>query len=168
MPLGGARQHAGGSPTAFLSISGSGGDAYRGVVITPTLTMGETTVEIRGHQDCTTDNTSQPVRRCSDISPATAQSATIRFSYLASEANGNGEGSVNVFRWTGSGWLAAGGAPSHSSGADPRWVEVPDVSAYSPFVLDDQTPPFACKALGPAAAQALSRYRRFWLSRCCC
>jgi hypothetical protein len=138
------------------------------VVITPTLTMGETTVEIRGHQDCTTDNTSQPVRRYFDISPATAQSATIRFSYLASEANGNGEGSVNVFRWTGSGWLAAGGAPSHSSGADPRWVEVPDVSAYSPFVLDDQTPPFACKALGPAAAQALSRYRRFWLSRCCC
>ena len=126
--------------THFLHVTGSGGDAYRGVEITPAAQMGPTTVEIRGNQECTTDNTSQPVQRCFDLAPTNEESATIRFYYLPAEANGNAENSVNAFHWDGSNWQPAGGTPSHSSGADPRWVEVPDVTNYSPFVLDNQVP----------------------------
>ena len=121
--------------TTFLDIGG-----YGGVTIDPAGNMGPTTVAIRGSQDCTTDPSSQPVQRCFDIKPDTPQTATITFYYAPGEANGNEEDAVNAYRWTGSAWEPAGGTPSHSSGADPRWVEVPDVSSYSPFVLDSQTP----------------------------
>jgi hypothetical protein len=123
---------------ASTSFFGTGG--YGGVTITPAGNMGTTTVEIRGNQNCTTDNTSQVVQRCFDITPTTSQAATIRFYYAPSEANGNPENGVSAYHWNGTGWDLEMGAYTRSSGADPRWVEVTGVTNYSPFVLDDVTP----------------------------
>jgi hypothetical protein len=129
----------------FLEISNGNGEfAYRGVEITLTdatnNNMGDVVVEIRGNQDCTTNNASQPVRRCFDIEPETPRTATIRFYYSPGEANENAENAVNVYHWNDGSWDLENGTYTHSSGADPRWVEVTGVSNYSPFVLDNQTP----------------------------
>ncbi|MBE2224360.1 MAG: carboxypeptidase regulatory-like domain-containing protein, partial [Anaerolineae bacterium] len=123
------------SPTTFLGMGG-----YGGVEINPSGSMGNTTVEIRGNQDCTTNPTSQPVQRCFNISPATSQTATIRFYYLPGEANGNPENGVNVYHWNGGSWDLQTGTTTHSSGGDPRWVQVTGVSNFSPFVLDNGLP----------------------------
>lgn len=127
--------------THFLRIQNSAGDQtrYQGVEITPAGAMGSTTVRIRGNRDCTV-NPEPVVRRCFDIAPGSPQNATIRFYYLTAEANGNPEATVNAFRWNGTAWTAAGGIPTTSSGADPRWIEVPDVVNYSPFVLASAVP----------------------------
>ncbi|MCA9980063.1 MAG: S8 family serine peptidase, partial [Anaerolineales bacterium] len=121
--------------TTFLGMGG-----YGGVEITPAGNMGLTTVVIRGNQNCTTDNSSAAVQRCFDIAPTTDQVATIRFYYLPGEANGNAENGVGVYHWNGAGWDLEAGTVTHSSGADPRWVQVTGVSNYSPFVLDDVAP----------------------------
>ena len=121
--------------TTFL---GTGG--YGGVEINPAGNMGLTTVLIRGNQNCTTDNTSQSVQRCFNITPDTDQTATIRFYYGIDEANGNPENGVSVYHWNGTAWDLEMGTYDHSSGDDPRWVEVTGVSNYSPFVLDNVVP----------------------------
>jgi hypothetical protein len=127
--------------TSFLHITGSGGDAYRGLeIISPAGNMGTTTVEIRGNQDCTSNPTSQPVQRCFDIAPTTNQSATVRFYYLPGEANSNPEDGVSVYHWNGASWDLQGGTYTRSSGGNPRWVQVTGVSDYSPFVLANATP----------------------------
>jgi hypothetical protein len=125
----------------FLEIADANGMVkYHGVEITNTASssMGNVTVQVAGNRDCTSDNTSQPVRRCFSITPTTARTTNIKFWYLQAEANSNTETSVKAYHWNGSGWSLGGTAFTCSStgGAD-RWVEVTNVSNYSPFVLDD-------------------------------
>ena len=132
-----------GIATPFLTIQNAAATLtkYQGLVLTPTGgNMGSTTVTVKGNRTCTTDPTSATVRRCFDITPTTSNAATIRFYYLAAEANGNAENGTSVYHWTGSGWSMEGGAYSYSSGGDPRFVEVTGVSSFSPFVLDDIAP----------------------------
>jgi subtilisin len=135
--------------THFLHIQNDDGSTtqYRGVEITPSGNMGDTTVEIRGNQNCTTDNTSQPVQRCFDIAPGTAQTAAIKFWYLDGEANANTAAGVRVFRWNNPGWQPIGVHPTDYSYDDsvPGYlgVQVTGVSQYSPFVLDDSVTPTA-------------------------
>lgn len=141
--------------TRFMHIQNAAADTdkYEGVDITPTGgAMGDTTVAIRGNQNCTTDNTSQPVQRCFDIAPTTSNAATVRFYYNTAEANGNAENAVNIFHWNGASWDLEAGTTTRSSGANPRWVQVTGVANYSPFVLDNLMPTAVTLAQSEATA----------------
>lgn len=129
--------------TRFMYIQNEAGDTdkYAGVDITPTGgAMNNTTVQVSGNQNCTTDNTSAAVQRCFDISPATTNAATIRFYYNLGEANGNLENATNIYHWNGTIWNLELGTITRSNGADPRWAQVTNVTNYSPFALDNSIP----------------------------
>lgn len=122
--------------TVFLNVST---DKYYGVEINPgSADMGMTTVNIKENQACNTTDTL--VRRCFDITPTTAQNATVKFWYLNSEANGNTPGSMLVYRWTGSAWSQETGTYTRGTGGSYEWVQVTDVDQYSVFGLDDAAP----------------------------
>lgn len=127
-----------GEGVALVAVQDAGGGAprYRGVVITPTAgALGQTTVRIRGGQACTTQGEpGDTVDRCFDIATDDVAS-TVRFYYLASEAQGD-PGMMKVWHWTGSAWEEAGASQQTGGDGQPYyWVEVTDVDSFSPFVL---------------------------------
>ncbi len=127
--------------TRFLHITGSGGDAYYGVDITPADAMGLTTVEIRGNQATGCNQGDQLAQRCFDISPTTPQEATVRFWYLHAENNGEDVPTMKAYHWNGGSWdqLDADGELRGTEGPY-EWVEVDNVDSYSPFGLADGSP----------------------------
>jgi hypothetical protein len=129
-----------GGPCSFLSIQNAAGNStiYHGLIITPTSSMGVTSVAIAGHQICNTAAAlHSPVLRCYDITPTNAVTATITFFYQNSEANNNA--GPAAWHHTGSGWEYEN-SPLRAGNGDWHFVQAVGVDAYSPFGLDDQTP----------------------------
>jgi len=132
-----------GRTTAFLSLTNASGAQEKtyGVEITPTSgNMGSTTVSITANTECTVGgDPSDTVNRCFDITPTTAQTADIRFYYRASELDGQDPDDIQVWRWSGGSWVAAGTVTGRGQNpAGYHWVEVSGVSSYSPFTLSDE------------------------------
>jgi hypothetical protein len=128
--------------TSFLHITDSTAaiDKYRGLDITPAAAMGDTMVEIMGNQSACSSQPADPlIGRCLDISPATPASATLRFWYTEAERAGQDASALVVWHF-GGGWQQAGTNPSRSetgpecTSGPSCWVQVEQVSAYSPFV----------------------------------
>ncbi len=137
--------------TGFLNVPNAAGDdyAYYGLTITPEgAGLGATTVEVKGHQACTTDDPGDTVDRCFSITPTSAQAATVRFYYLESEQDGFNPASVEPWHWNGTSWDPAGTGTTRGSTGDYRWCEVSGVSAYSPFVLRSGSAPTALTLAG--------------------
>jgi len=99
--------------------------------------MGNTVVSIRGNQNCGSAGTlPATVKRCYEITPTTSRTATVRFYYRSSEANGNT--TPNAYHWNGSSWDALPDVSRGGSG-DAMWVQA-TATSYSPFTLKDNQP----------------------------
>jgi hypothetical protein len=128
------------STVEFLHITNASGDTdkYCGVIINTSGNMADTTVSIKGNQNCGTAGTlGSTVKRCYGITPTTSQTATVTFYYLDSEANSNT--APNVYHWNGSSWVLQTYDAQDTSG-DPNWVRASGISSYSPFALSDNEP----------------------------
>jgi hypothetical protein len=122
---------------------------YGGLLLDPnTDNMGNTTVVIRGNQDCT-NAAGDTVKRCFDIAPSannTGTGKTVTYFFDQSEQSGNACDSMNAFHYTGPAtWVALTLDTSYDTdgrmcGADPRSVRVTGVTAFSPFVLNVNQP----------------------------
>ncbi|MEM7114570.1 MAG: M12 family metallo-peptidase [Chloroflexota bacterium] len=152
-----------GDTTNFLEIYNKAGDVpskYYGTRITPTSTgLGSTTVEIGGHQECTT-NTSDPILdRCYDISPTNHNSATIRYYYTSGELNGQTWDSLKLWDWNSGAWVElASGTDTYGGGCGTTlgcWGEWDGIATYSPMVLGTTTAPTGSPA-GTCSAPTLS------------
>ncbi len=132
--------------TDILRIRNSAGtaDAYLGVAITPASGMGDVTVEIQGNQTAGCNSEDTLIHRCFDIAPATSASATIRFWYLNSERNGYDPANMQVWHWNGSSWdVQDNGGEVRGTVGSYEYVEVDNVSSYSPFGLRGKPRPIA-------------------------
>jgi subtilisin family serine protease len=131
-----------GLPTRFFDLSNASKaqSKYFGIDITPSGSMGNTTVEVRGNSQCTTTDPSDTINRCYEITPTTSQTSTIRFYYLSTELDGQDPATLKVWHWNpASGWQAAGSVLSRNSlYVDKYWVEVNGVNTYSPFTLSEK------------------------------
>jgi len=130
--------------TMFGLEDGGGGTTYPGVEIqdTGSTAMGSTTVTIRGAQNCTTNSASAPVQRCFDIAPSGEPpvQGNLRLYYTSGEANGTAETSAAIYHWNGASWDLLGADATSAGGGASRWVQVNNVSAFSPFLVDDVAP----------------------------
>jgi hypothetical protein len=106
---------------------------YGGVIITPTAgSLATTTVRLKGDQTCSPG----AVMRCFEIQPTNPMSATLRFSYLGSEANGNSAPNVYVLNGT-----QYDALPSTQGGSGQNLFAQGDGgSQYGKFVLKDSQP----------------------------
>jgi hypothetical protein len=129
-------QAVAGSVTGFFDMGG-----YGGVRLGPLgQNLGDTTVSIRGNQDCTT-TPGETVLRCFDISPQIMPTTgiSITFAFADSELSGNDCATTNVYHWNGSGWQLL--VPSSRDCSQPlNFVTVENVTSFSPFILQDETP----------------------------
>jgi hypothetical protein len=132
-----------GSTTRYLYIQDDAAstDKYYGVDITPEgSALGNTTVTVRGNQsECSAGY--HLINRCFDLTPGSAQPATIRFWYLDSEKGAEYPSLMSPYHWNGGSWQALNlaGTPRGSVGSY-HWVEAVEVSSYSPFGLSDADP----------------------------
>lgn len=144
--------------TAFLRIQNAAAaeDKYFGVEITPTSgDMESVEVVIRGGQTCgASGNLSDGVQRCYDITPTTAQTATVRFYYRDVEANGNSAPAIYHYSGSGSVWEMESGI-THGGSGEGLWAQATGIDAYSPFALADATPT-AVTLLSSAATTPVS------------
>lgn len=127
-----------GATTDILHIPNSAGtaDAYLGVAVTPASSMGDVTVEIQGNQAGGCNSEDSLIHRCFDIAPAASATATIRFWYLNSESNGYDPANMQVWHWNGSNWdVQDNGGEVRGTIESYEYVEVDNVSSYSPFGL---------------------------------
>ena len=104
--------------------------------------LGSTTVRIRGNQDCTNGASGSSVKRCFDIAPTNTSGldATMRLYFSASELGSTTCSGMQVWRWNGSSWEAAGTVNDNQCTTEPYYVEVTGVSSFSPFVSDNNDP----------------------------
>ncbi|MBM4457732.1 MAG: hypothetical protein FJ011_08215 [Chloroflexi bacterium] len=122
---------------SFLNVSSG---TYYGLVITPTTSMGSTTVTIYGEQAC-----SEPpnigtggtlIKRCYVIAPTSTANATTKFWYDTTyESNGLSQSAVQIFHEETSPqlWRLQGDRSYGSSGSDNfRYVQV-GTTSYSRF-----------------------------------
>jgi hypothetical protein len=148
------------STTTFLNIKNADGSADRffGLTLTPEMggstpagDMGNTTVTIRGNQNCTGGS---GVKRCFDISPTTPQNATVRLYYTNAELNGQTYNALKLWHWS-AGWAQAGDTYTYSAtcstGQINCWIEAKNVSAYSPFGIGSSKQPTAVRMQSFAA-----------------
>ena len=119
-----------------------GADKYHGVEIATSTNLGDVTVSIKGNQnpDCTTGPGSF-VKRCFGISTtATPATANVKYWFTVDELNGIDLARLNVYHWaTATGWTALGNDGTGSAGSD-SYVQVNNVSSFSPFVLSTDLP----------------------------
>lgn len=131
----------GSSDVTFFNTGG-----YGGVTLNANDTgdgskdLGNTTVGVRGNQDCT-DVIGETVERCFDISPAntTGRDATITFYFAGSELSGNDCNTLTAYHWNGNSWDALN-TGSHACSMEPYSVQATGVSELSPFVLKKEEP----------------------------
>jgi hypothetical protein len=142
-----------GSTTQFLRITNAAGDAtkYHGVDITPDGDMGATVVEIRGNQGaCTSDPGDALFTRCYDVTPGSPQNADVRFWFTEAERNDQDAHALVLWHWGGLTWDQPGDGYTYSEDAETCtsgggtacWLEVSNISSFSPFASgDDGDPP---------------------------
>lgn len=121
----------------FLRIKDAAGAAtrYWGVDIAPSASMGYTAVTVRGNQTCEADGAG--VRRCYDVTPATASPSTLTLYYAPEEANG--VAFPAGYHWSGSTWEGPMAGTCGSCGP-ALFVIVQGVTAYSAFSVRDGSP----------------------------
>ncbi|MBN1889656.1 MAG: S8 family serine peptidase [Thermoflexales bacterium] len=155
-----------GKAVEFTAIGdGANNSRYLGLVITPTASMGDVQVSVRGNQSCGDNGTQlQAVQRCYEISPTHSVAATITFYYSSVEANGNL--TPTVYHWNESGheWEALNPTLNGSQG-DALWVQAV-VSDYSPFSLKNSPVPttITLRTVTQAGSSWLSELRR-WIAQ---
>lgn len=108
--------------------------------------LGSTTVTIRGNRDCSAGMNT--IKRCYaiDATNNAGRSATVKLAYYttpANEENGLTCGTLEMYRWDGGAWLAAGNTPTYSCGGTTRTVQKVGVANFSPFVLAGPAGPTA-------------------------
>jgi hypothetical protein len=126
---------------AFLNLASG---AYYGVELDPegAESMGSTTVTIYGEQTCPTPPSLgvTAIKRCFDIAPTTATTATVKFWYDATnELNGNTPGSEKAYYQESGLWREAKGTYTRATGAFNS-VQVTGVATFSRFALTSNTP----------------------------
>ncbi|MCX6032064.1 MAG: LamG domain-containing protein [Chloroflexi bacterium] len=130
------------SGAAFLWFGGYGGVSISGA------NLGNTTVTIKGNQDCTTTH-GETVLRCFDIAPTTTGgSARVQFYFAGSELSGNDCNALNAYHRTGSAWQllpldtswGVDGRVCPGEDSAPYSVRVYPVTEFSPFVLKSGSP----------------------------
>jgi hypothetical protein len=134
---------SGSSDVTFFNTGGYGGITLNA----ETVDLGDTTVEIRGNQDCTI-TAGETVKRCFKITPTNAASrdATITFFFTDSELTaGNTCSTLNAYHWNDSSWDALTLDTTYAtSGRDcsstPRSIRVKDVTSFSEFALKSSVP----------------------------
>ncbi len=125
--------------TVFLYTGGYGGVSIVGA------DLGNTTVTIRGNQDCT-PTPGETVRRCFDIAPTnTSGPATVQFSFAGSELAGNDCNTLNAYHRTGGAWQlltldTSWGGDGRVCESEPYSVRVTGVTDFSPFALKSGSP----------------------------
>lgn len=134
-------QTVGTASVAFLNLSSG---TYRGVELDPSglISLGSTTVTIYGEQSCPTPPSLgvTTIKRCFDIAPATATTATVKFWYDATnELNFNTQGSEKAYYQEGGLWHEATGTYTRASGTFNS-VQVDGVSVFSRFALTSNPP----------------------------
>jgi hypothetical protein len=121
---------------------------YGGLLLDPnTDNMGNTTVVIRGNQDCT-NAAGDTVKRCFDIAPSsnnTSQGKTVTYFFDQSEESGNACSSLNAYHYAAGTWTPLTldltyGTNGRSCDVDPRSVRAVNVTTFSPFVLNQDAP----------------------------
>jgi hypothetical protein len=128
--------------TRFMHITDSAGavDKYFGVDVTPSASMGATTVEIRGNQ-AACDQNNELIHRCFDLAPGAPQIAIVRFWYLNSERGAEEVSLMQAYHWANPGWVALTlNTPPRGTLGAYEWVEAMGVADYSPFGLSDGSP----------------------------
>lgn len=133
--------------TSFFMVNGVPSESYppppptlkyAGVVITPTAgSLLTTTVRLKGDQTCAPGT----VLRCFEIQPTNPMSATLRFYYLGSEADGNS--APNVYVLNGNQYDAL--PSTHGGSGSNLYAQGDGGSQYGNFVLKDSQP--AARAL---------------------
>ena len=129
--------------TSFLTIPTA---KYYGVDITAgTTALGSTTVAVSGNQVCS-QASGYPVKRCFEITPASQQSANIKFYFTNAQMQTDQTlSSLNVWHYNGSTWDSitkgtTGGTSSCGNGAIDCFVEGTGITSYSPFALKNTSP----------------------------
>jgi hypothetical protein len=121
---------------------------YGGLLINPNSdNLGDTTVIIKGNQDCTT-TAGDTVQRCFDITPSannTGINKIVTFFFDSSEESGNACTSLEAYHFNGSTWdvLARDtsyGVSGRSCGTNPQSIRVNDVNSFSAFALNVNAP----------------------------
>lgn len=133
----------------FLTLKNGAGDTtkYYGVAIKPDggQALGQTAVSISGNQSCTSNSGDPLLRRCYNITPTTAQSATIKYWYTNAELNGQTWNNLKLWDWHSSAWTElAAGNDSYGAGCGSDagcWGQWTGVATFSPMVLGSSTAP---------------------------
>lgn len=158
-----------GTTTDFLLLNNATQTttSYYGIQITPDSgqSLGATTIQIKGNQACT-DNSSDPVlRRCFDITPTHAESATIKFWYSDAELNGQAWNGLSLWDWHSNSWqVLATGTVTYGAGCandSDCWAQWTGVDTYSPMLLGADSQPFGapsglCAAPTPPTSVAIN------------
>ena len=120
--------------------------SYGGLLINPNSdNLGDTTVIIKGNQDCT-PTAGDTVKRCFDITPSannTGTPKTVTFFFDSSEESGNDCVDMEAYHYTGSlNWVLLGrnlsyGTDGRACGANPRSIQVNNVDSFSAFALNE-------------------------------
>ncbi|MCB9432821.1 MAG: hypothetical protein H6668_12650 [Ardenticatenaceae bacterium] len=133
----------------FLILKNAAGSStkYYGVTIKPDggQALGQTSVAVSGNQACTTNGSDPVLDRCYNITPTTAQSATIRYWYTNAELNGQTWNDLKLWDWHSSTWTElAAGNDTYGSGCGSDvgcWGQWTGVATFSPMVLGTTTAP---------------------------
>lgn len=127
--------------TAFGAIKNAAGtsDKYYGLEITPSSgSMGETTVEIKGNQTCSGSGIpATGVKRCYTVTPASSQTADVKFYYRSAESNSNT--TPDVYLQTGGSWTAQA-TSAHGGSNEAIWATGSGLTSYGTFSLSSGTP----------------------------
>jgi hypothetical protein len=134
-----------GTGATFLNIKNAAGnlDKYWGAIITSTGNMSTTTVSVGGNQYCTHVPADPLIQRCFNVTPTSAQSATIRFYYTYAELNSQAHNTLRPWHWN-SGWTQAGDTYTYAAacavGQQDCWMQAQNISTFSPFGLGGTAP----------------------------
>ena len=141
---------------------------YYGVQITPDngQALGSTAVKVKGNQDCTSNAADPLARRCFDITPNSAQSATIKYWLTDGERNGQTQNALKVWDYNNSAWVQVGNTASYGTGCgvdSTCWVQYTGIGTFSPMVVGSGAAPTGtpggavCSAPSPASNLAAVR-----------
>jgi hypothetical protein len=144
----------GGSDVGFFSTPG-----YGGVVLNSAsgADLGSTTVTIKGNQDCVSPANSNTIRRCYEVVPSntTGVNAAMRAYFSASELGTTDCADLELWHWTGLQWETLGTVTGYQCDTEPHYVEVDNVTSFSPIVASNGSPGNAPLAVKLARLEAM-------------
>jgi hypothetical protein len=91
------------------------------------------TVSVSGNQFCA--GRTGGVKRCFDITPASALAATVRFYFTEAERNGLALNTLPVFRLAQSSWIEEPGPYARGGAGQAQYVEAQNIHAFTKFAL---------------------------------